>query len=116
VLFANLPVGTLGVDEPLYISAGWEYVHGEADRNREHPYLAKQIIGLSQTVFGRTLHGARLGGSLLAGLTRARRLRRRASHGRPVDRAPGSSTVLLLPHAPARTSSGSIASPRSTAR
>ena len=69
VLFANLPVGTLGVDEPLYISVGWDYVNGEASRNLEHPYLAKQLIGLSQSVFGRTLLGARLAGSVLAGLT-----------------------------------------------
>ena len=68
-LFARLGTATVGVDELVYTSAGWEYVHGAATQNLEHPYLAKQLIGLSQVVFGRTVVGGRVAGAVLAAVT-----------------------------------------------
>ena len=65
-LFARLGTPTVGVDELVYTSAGWEYVHGRATQNLEHPYLAKQLIGLSQLAFGRTVVGGRVVGVVLA--------------------------------------------------
>lgn len=68
-LFANLGAVTIQVDEPTYIAAGWDYVHGLTTRNLEHPYLTKQLIGLSQVAFGRSLFAARLPGAIFAALT-----------------------------------------------
>jgi 4-amino-4-deoxy-L-arabinose transferase-like glycosyltransferase len=68
-LFARLGTATVGVDELVYTSAGWAYVHGDATQNLEHPYLAKQLIGLSQLAFGRTVVGARVVGAVLAAVT-----------------------------------------------
>ena len=74
-LLANLSVAAVSVDEPGYLAAGADYVAGRATLNREHPYLAKQLIGLSQAAFGPSLLAGRLPGVLCAVLTAAGGLR-----------------------------------------
>jgi 4-amino-4-deoxy-L-arabinose transferase-like glycosyltransferase len=54
-----------------YLAAGAHYVAGRATLNREHPYLSKQLIGLSQVVFGPSLLAGPLPGVVCAVLTAA---------------------------------------------
>jgi 4-amino-4-deoxy-L-arabinose transferase-like glycosyltransferase len=56
----HLGQANLTYDEPLYASAGWQYVHGNVSHNLVHPPLAKYLIGLSELTFGHTIAGARL--------------------------------------------------------
>jgi 4-amino-4-deoxy-L-arabinose transferase-like glycosyltransferase len=65
----RLGTATVGVDEPSYADAGWGYVHGDWSQNIGHPLLAKQVLGLSQLVFGRGLWGIRLPGAVFALVT-----------------------------------------------
>src|SRR5215217_1554252 len=39
-------------DEPIYREAGLAYVQGDFSLNREHPFVAKYILGATQKVFG----------------------------------------------------------------
>jgi hypothetical protein len=50
--FANLGAANLNADEPIYLSAGWAYVHGDFSSNREHPPTAKYLLGLAQLLLG----------------------------------------------------------------
>ena len=68
-LLANLSVAAVSVDEPGYLAAGADYVAGAATLNLEHPYLAKQLIGISQAVLGESLLAGRLPGVGAAALT-----------------------------------------------
>ncbi|WFR68528.1 hypothetical protein P9139_10505 [Curtobacterium flaccumfaciens] len=47
-------------DEVTYMRAGWEYLHGIATANLEHPPTAKYLYGLSQYVVGRGVLGPRI--------------------------------------------------------
>ncbi len=58
--FWNLAAANLNADEPIYRDAGWAYVHGDFALNREHPPVAKYVIGLSQLVFGQGELGPRI--------------------------------------------------------
>ncbi|PZF55413.1 hypothetical protein DEJ23_12070 [Curtobacterium sp. MCSS17_008] len=42
----------IGGDEATYVRAGFAYVHGAFDQNREHPPTAKYLFGLAQLVGG----------------------------------------------------------------
>ena len=78
-LLAHLSVAAVSVDEPGYLAAGADYVGadyvlGPTSLNLEHPYLAKQLIGLSlalssQARFGDSLLAGRLPGVACAALT-----------------------------------------------
>ncbi|MCS5713216.1 hypothetical protein NVV95_01480 [Herbiconiux sp. CPCC 205716] len=50
--FWNLGAANYNSDEPIYVDAGWSYVHGDFSANREHPPTAKLLIGLAQLVLG----------------------------------------------------------------
>jgi hypothetical protein len=50
--FWNIGAANLNADEPVYLTAGWAYVHGDFSVNREHPPTAKYIIGFAQLIFG----------------------------------------------------------------
>lgn len=55
-LWVNLSALTVPswlVDELTYRDAGWSYLHGNLTPNREHPPLAKYLIGLAELVVGR---------------------------------------------------------------
>ncbi|WP_440708081.1 glycosyltransferase family 39 protein [Herbiconiux sp. YIM B11900] len=58
--FWNLGAANLNADEPIYREAGWAYVHGDFALNREHPPVAKYLIGLAQLVFGHGELGPRI--------------------------------------------------------
>jgi hypothetical protein len=58
--FWRLTVASPPVDESVYASTGWEYVHGVLARNQEHPPLAKYLFGAGQLVFGQGVPSARL--------------------------------------------------------
>ena len=66
---AHLGAATTGVDEPAYVDAGRAYLDGDRSANREHPYLAKQLIGLAQVVLGDSLLASRVPSALLGWLT-----------------------------------------------
>ncbi|GLK18702.1 hypothetical protein [Herbiconiux flava] len=61
--FWNLGAANYNSDEPIYVEAGWAYVHGDFSANREHPPTAKLLIGLAQLVLG---EGAPAGRILVA--------------------------------------------------
>jgi energy-converting hydrogenase Eha subunit A len=50
--FWNLGAANFNADEPIYLDAGWAYVHGDFSLNREHPPTAKYLIGLAQLLLG----------------------------------------------------------------
>ncbi|MCS5716602.1 glycosyltransferase family 39 protein [Herbiconiux sp. CPCC 205763] len=50
--FWNLGAANFNADEPIYLDAGWAYVHGDVSLNREHPPTAKYLIGFAQLLFG----------------------------------------------------------------
>jgi energy-converting hydrogenase Eha subunit A len=50
--FWNLGAANFNADEPIYLDAGWAYVHGDFSLNREHPPTAKYLIGFAQLLFG----------------------------------------------------------------
>src|SRR5829696_1930717 len=53
VAFFRLGADGWKVDEPIYRDAGLAYVRdGDFSLNREHPFLAKYILGATQIVFG----------------------------------------------------------------
>nr|WP_181025651.1 hypothetical protein [Rathayibacter rathayi] len=50
--FGNLSAANVFSDEPVYLAAGWDYLHGDVSANREHPPVAKYLIGLAQVLLG----------------------------------------------------------------
>ncbi|MFB2599288.1 glycosyltransferase family 39 protein [Herbiconiux sp. P17] len=50
--FWNIAAANLNADEPTYLQAGWNYLHGDFSSNLEHPPTAKFLIGLAQVAFG----------------------------------------------------------------
>jgi 4-amino-4-deoxy-L-arabinose transferase-like glycosyltransferase len=51
--FFRLGVEEWDIDEPIYRNAGLEYVQdSNYTNNREHPFLVKFILGITQVVFG----------------------------------------------------------------
>ncbi|MGA1835550.1 glycosyltransferase family 39 protein [Herbiconiux sp. 11R-BC] len=62
--FWNLGAANYNADEPIYLQAGWAYVHGDFSLNREHPPTAKYLFGLVQVIGG---EGA-LSGRVLVGV------------------------------------------------
>ncbi|MCU1527341.1 MAG: hypothetical protein JWP75_1104, partial [Frondihabitans sp.] len=48
--YANLGGANFQADEPTYLGAGLNYVHGIFVENREHPPLAKYFIGEAQII------------------------------------------------------------------
>ncbi|WIB59098.1 glycosyltransferase family 39 protein [Curtobacterium sp. MCLR17_007] len=59
-LFWRLGAQTIMNDEQVYVSVGWQYVHGDFTGNTEHPPLAKFLFGAAQLVFGQGVFGPRL--------------------------------------------------------
>ena len=56
-------------DEHIYVTAGWQYIHGDFAHNLEHPPTAKYIFGIAQLAAGQGTLGPRLvvGVMVLAG-------------------------------------------------
>lgn len=50
--FWNLAAQNVTGDEYIYVTAGWQYVHGDFAANREHPPTAKYLFGLAQLLGG----------------------------------------------------------------
>jgi 4-amino-4-deoxy-L-arabinose transferase-like glycosyltransferase len=50
--FWRIGATNLGGDEATYVKAGFAYVHGAFDLNREHPPTAKYLFGLAQVIGG----------------------------------------------------------------
>jgi 4-amino-4-deoxy-L-arabinose transferase-like glycosyltransferase len=69
VAFWNITSRPIVSDESIYTSAGFAYVNGEFELNREHPPTAKYIIGLFQLAFGPGLESARLAAATIGVLT-----------------------------------------------
>lgn len=67
----HLGTATWNIDELLYARVGLAYVHGHFAANQEHPFLAKDLIGLSQLVMGAGRVAARLPAALAGLLTGA---------------------------------------------
>ncbi|QJU53493.1 glycosyltransferase family 39 protein [Herbiconiux sp. KACC 21604] len=53
--FWNLAGPNVSADEPIYVDAGWDYLHGDIADNQEHPPFAKYLMGLGQLAFGQGL-------------------------------------------------------------
>ncbi|MBK9180820.1 MAG: glycosyltransferase family 39 protein [Acidimicrobiales bacterium] len=64
VLLFRLGTAGWSVDEPVYRDAGRAYVDGDFSTNREHPLLAKLLIGVSLQVAGDGEVGTRLPAAL----------------------------------------------------
>jgi 4-amino-4-deoxy-L-arabinose transferase-like glycosyltransferase len=62
-------VPTVATDEPTYVKAGWQYVHGTFGLNLEHPPLAKYLFGIAQLIFGQGVPSARIAAGLCSMLT-----------------------------------------------
>ncbi|TDX74556.1 dolichyl-phosphate-mannose-protein mannosyltransferase [Rathayibacter sp. PhB151] len=58
--FGNLGAANISSDEPVYLSAGWSYLHGDMTPNLEHPPTAKYLIGLAQVLLGEGLLAGRI--------------------------------------------------------
>ena len=58
--FWNLAAANFNADEPVYIDAGWSYVHGIHTANLEHPPTAKYILGLAQVLVGEGYFAGRI--------------------------------------------------------
>jgi len=67
--FWHLGVASWNTDELVYARAGLAYVHGHFGANQEHPFLAKDIMGLSQLVMGAGQVAARVPAALAGLLT-----------------------------------------------
>ncbi|GAA2242125.1 glycosyltransferase family 39 protein [Herbiconiux moechotypicola] len=64
--FWNLAGANMGADEPVYVQAGWDYLHGDVSSNQEHPPVAKYLMGLTQTLFGHGLLSGRVTAAVAA--------------------------------------------------
>lgn len=60
VLFWRLGAQTIMNDEQVYVTTGWQYVHGDFSGNLEHPPLAKFLFGAAQLVTGEGVLGPRI--------------------------------------------------------
>ena len=61
----RLEAASWNFDELAYRKAGLQYAHGDYKYNLEHPFLGKQLIGISMALLGDTRLGARLPAALL---------------------------------------------------
>ncbi|SDZ50476.1 ArnT family glycosyltransferase [Herbiconiux ginsengi] len=64
--FGNLAAANVNADEPVYVTAGWAYVHGDFSANVEHPPTAKLLMGVAQVIFGQGVLSARVAAGLCA--------------------------------------------------
>ncbi len=69
IAFWRLGTATWNTDELVYAKAGLSYVHGHFGTNQEHPFLAKELIGLSELVLGAGRVAARVPAALAGLLT-----------------------------------------------
>ncbi|KQQ07297.1 ArnT family glycosyltransferase [Rathayibacter sp. Leaf296] len=69
--FGNLTAANVNSDEPVYLSAGWDYLHGDVSANLEHPPTAKYVLGLAQLLLGEGLFAGRLAAAAATFLTGA---------------------------------------------
>ncbi|WP_068256052.1 glycosyltransferase family 39 protein [Rathayibacter tritici] len=69
--FGNLSAANISSDEPVYLAAGWDYLHGDVSANLEHPPVAKYLIGLAQVLLGEGLLAGRIAAGTAAFLTGA---------------------------------------------
>ncbi|MCM6762434.1 glycosyltransferase family 39 protein [Rathayibacter sp. ZW T2_19] len=69
--FGNVGAANISSDEPVYLSAGWEYLHGDVSANLEHPPTAKYVLGLAQLLLGEGLVAGRLAAGAATFLTGA---------------------------------------------
>jgi 4-amino-4-deoxy-L-arabinose transferase-like glycosyltransferase len=69
--FGNVGAANVGSDEPVYLSAGWQYLHGDVSANLEHPPTAKYVLGLAQLLLGEGLVAGRLAAGAATFLTGA---------------------------------------------
>lgn len=67
--FGNLGAANISSDEPVYLAAGWDYLHGDVSANLEHPPTAKYLIGLAQVLLGEGLLAGRIAAGAAAFLT-----------------------------------------------
>lgn len=58
--FFNLAGPNTSADEPIYVEAGWNYLHGDSTMNQEHPPFAKYLMGVSQLLFGQGVLAGRI--------------------------------------------------------
>lgn len=94
----NLGAANYNSDEPIYVEAGWSYVHGDFSANREHPPTAKLLIGLAQLVLGQGALAGRIAVAatvLLAGLVIYLWLRREIGWAGALF---ASGAWMLMPH------------------
>lgn len=71
IAFRHIGQQAVYADESTYIEAAWQYVHGTATLNLEHPPTAKYLYGLAQLVLGGGLLAPRLVATGAAFLTGA---------------------------------------------
>ena len=64
VLFWNLTIPSLAIDEVIYKDAGLSYFRGDYSPNREHPFFGKQMLGASLSLLGESKFALRLPGAM----------------------------------------------------
>lgn len=62
--FWRIDVGTVLVDEPVYVRAGEFWIEGDFARNAEHPPLGKFAFGLAQVLFEKGIPAGRMASGL----------------------------------------------------
>ncbi|WP_162239011.1 MULTISPECIES: glycosyltransferase family 39 protein [unclassified Rathayibacter] len=67
--FGSLGAANISSDEPVYLTAGWDYLHGDVSANLEHPPTAKYLIGLAQVLLGEGVVAGRVAAGAAAFLT-----------------------------------------------
>lgn len=67
--FGNAGAANVSSDEPVYLAAGWDYLHGDMSANLEHPPTAKYLIGLAQLLLGEGLLAGRIAAGAATFLT-----------------------------------------------
>ncbi|SMH49938.1 Dolichyl-phosphate-mannose-protein mannosyltransferase [Rathayibacter oskolensis] len=67
--FGSLGAANISSDEPVYLAAGWDYLHGDVSANLEHPPTAKYLIGLAQLLLGEGLVAGRVAAGAATFLT-----------------------------------------------
>ncbi|MWV59094.1 hypothetical protein GRS92_09655 [Rathayibacter sp. VKM Ac-2754] len=67
--FGSLGAANVSSDEPVYLTAGWDYLHGDVSANLEHPPTAKYLLGAAQLLLGEGLLAGRIAAGAAAFLT-----------------------------------------------
>ncbi|KZX21372.1 ArnT family glycosyltransferase [Rathayibacter tanaceti] len=67
--FGTLGAANISPDEPVYLAAGWDYLHGDVSANLEHPPTAKYLLGVAQMLLGEGLIAGRVAAGAATFLT-----------------------------------------------